>query len=757
MKQRHALLVALAIVSFSLLLATPALAWQNGRATRSMGAQSTQQWILQEANEIALAAGVDWVDVQAAVTAVTTPDTRMHDFRFHTYDRWGPKRSGLAPLRVASSYEALLDALAAGDRSAASRHLGLLAHYYTDACNPLHTDDSRVERRRNAHRRYEQRVMRLLNRKAPNAANGSAADAEVVEIASGLKEFTESEASAAHNDYRKLVRGFRRHGFEGRVVAVTTRTLERAVQGVASVIVRADKDKHQPRPKPTLPSTPSPSPSATSGPTPTLSPTPAPTPTSSPSPAPTPGATLDVRSFGAAGSGAANDSVAVQRAVDQAAAIGGTVYFPAGTYLCPTPIRLSKGADLRGEGDGSWLKGQLVFASSNVVESLKIGDAGRSAITHSAGATGTTFRACRFHGGGSTEGVNGSVVHLGGSQGSVSDILFTGCEIERTSYVPPAGVDAFARNVGNTITIHEFTWRTDTAHVEGITFRDCHLGASNGRDKGALRMMMEAFCWDDRTGLAYHGWKDLTFDGCTIEAGDTAGLDFADDRLLTGSSPARHASSGVLITGCTFLGARKNDAYGHGGLPIIYECPTGMVIRDNTFYASPQEAIGGSKTFKDTTAPGLLIEGNTFDMTRSQDGLVHQKGQAIISLVGYNTRVVGNSFLYDAGWGVLVKGGGGTTVFDASDNRIEGNTFTDTRTSGGESTIKLADDYGLGCFNNRIVANTIRNRGAGRAGVIYQSSGTGINYASDNRIDCGSSLPFLVRSGAIVQSGNIIE
>ena len=398
-----------------------------------------------------------------------------------------------------------------------------------------------------------------------------------------------------------------------------------------------------------------------------------------------------------------------------------------------------------------------MFASGNVVESLKIGDAGRSAVTHSPGATGTTFRACRFHGGGSTEGVNSSVVYLGGSQGSVTDVLFSGCEIERTSYVPPAGVDAFARNVGNTITIHEFTWRTDTAHVEGITFRDCHLGASNGRETGALRMMLEAYCWDNRTGLAYHGWKDLTLDGCMIEASDNGCLDFADDRLLTGTDPPRHASSGVLISGCTFRGAAKHDPYGHGGLPITYECPTGMVIRGNTFYASPHEAIGGSKTFKDTTAPALLIEGNTFDMTRSPEGLEHERGEPVISLVGHGSRVLGNTFLYDAGWGVLIKGGGGGTVFAATGNLIKGNTFTDTRTTGGEPTIKLADDYGLGCHDNRITANTIRNRGVGRGGVIYQSSGTGTNFATDNRIDCGSSQPFLVRSGEIVQSGNIIE
>ena len=469
--------------------------------------------------------------------------------------------------------------------------------------------------------------------------------------------------------------------------------------------------------------------------------------------------TVNVRHYGARGDGRHDDSDAMRRAIKAAATRpGSTVYLPRGTYLCRSTTSLSNRVNLRGEGrSASWLRGRLEFGSRSRVSRLKIGDAGSSAVTNRRGASGTTFRACRFHGGGSSEGVNGSVVYLGGSQGSVSDVLFSGCAIERTSYVPPAGVDAFAKNVGNTITIHEFTWRRDTAHVEGITFRDCHLGASNGRETGALRMMLEAYCWDDRTGLVYHGWKDLTLDGCLIEASDNGCLDFADNRLLTGSDPPRHASSGVLISGCTLLGAAKHDPYGHGGLPITYECPSGMVIRDNTFYASPHEAIGGSKTLTDTTAPGLLIEGNTFDMTRNPAGLEHERSEPVISLIGRGSRVLGNTFLYDAGWGVLIKGGGGGTVFAASGNLIKGNSFTDTRTTGGEPTIKLADDYGVGCHDNRIVANTIRNRGAGRGGVIYQSSGSGTNYASDNRIDCGSSLPFLVRSGEIRRTGNRVN
>ena len=443
----------------------------------------------------------------------------------------------------------------------------------------------------------------------------------------------------------------------------------------------------------------------------------------------------------------------MQQAVDQAAAAGATVYVPAGTYPCRDPIRLADGVRVRGEGSGSWLKGQLLFASGNRIESLKIGDLGTSAVANLPGASGTTFTGCRLHGGGSTEGLDSSVLYLGGSCGNVSDVVFEACEIERTSYVPPADIDAFARNVGNTITIHEFTHLADTAHVEGITFRDCHLGASNGRDKGALRMMLEAYSWDDDTGVVHHDWSDLTLDGCTIEASDTTGLDFSDGPWTA----SRRSADGVLITGCTFLGARKDETWGHGGLPIVYECPTGMVIRDNTFYASPQEAIGGSKSGDDRdNDPALLIEGNTFDMTRSPDGLIHERNEAIISLVGHRSRVVGNTFLYEAGMGVLIKSGSGDTVFSTTSNVIEGNRFTDTRESDGEPTIVLTDEFGLGCHDNRVTANKIINRARVPPASIRATTGDGANYATDNVIDCGSSPPFVVVSGTLVRDGNRI-
>ena len=65
---------------------------------------------------------------------------------------------------------------------------------------------------------------------------------------------------------------------------------------------------------------------------------------------------------------------------------------------------------------------------------------------------------------------------------------------------------------------------------------------------------------------------------------------------------------------------------------------------------------------------------------------------------------------------------------------IQGNTFTDTRRTGGEPTTLLTDRLRRGCPDNHITGNTIVNRAVGRAGVIAQTSGSGTDYAEDNII-----------------------
>ena len=68
------------------------------------------------------------------------------------------------------------------------------------------------------------------------------------------------------------------------------------------------------------------------------------------------------RDYGAKGDGVTDDAAAIQAAVD-AAATGGTVYFPAGTYKCTSDITVGNSVTLRGAGDLSILS----FVASGLV------------------------------------------------------------------------------------------------------------------------------------------------------------------------------------------------------------------------------------------------------------------------------------------------------------------------------------------------------------------------------------------------------
>ena len=117
--------------------------------------------MLVRAADLAQANGADWLDLQLALDAVDDPDTVLRDFGYHAYDRWGKVHRGKALSRADRYYEAVVAALEVGDTTTASRSLGLLTHYYTDICSPLHTDGPRRDTR--MHRRYEVRVEHLLN------------------------------------------------------------------------------------------------------------------------------------------------------------------------------------------------------------------------------------------------------------------------------------------------------------------------------------------------------------------------------------------------------------------------------------------------------------------------------------------------------------------------------------------------------------------------------------------------------------------
>jgi hypothetical protein len=213
---------------------TSALAWANGpQFGEGFG---THDWVLYHANQSAARQGYDWVDWATAQSASDDPDTVLRDSYYHVYDRTGDPY-GDSPARASELYRQAVVELRSGDRIRASRTLGLLSHYLADTANPLHTDQTPAEK--GMHARYEDAVDSQTG--SPSADVGLLSAHSVVPTRD-VKGLTVRLASDAHDDYIALVTGYTASGDSPQVQAITERSLNAAVGGVADAIAGIGAD-----------------------------------------------------------------------------------------------------------------------------------------------------------------------------------------------------------------------------------------------------------------------------------------------------------------------------------------------------------------------------------------------------------------------------------------------------------------------------------------------------------------------------------
>jgi hypothetical protein len=227
-----ALLLAIAL---TLVLAAPALGWSNGgNGGNGFG---THDWVLKEASRVAAARGAGWVRLSYALPMTDNPDTVYHDFYYHVYDIWG-SRYGDAPARVAYYYSRALSYRKAGDLIAASRMIGLLSHYFSDTCNPLHTDQSRAEER--MHSSYESAVNWRTDAVGENRSWVRFDGYDRVVSAAARTRYV---AVHAHDFYAALVKGYNAHGLDSTVLSITRKSLNRAVNHLADIIITIQRTR----------------------------------------------------------------------------------------------------------------------------------------------------------------------------------------------------------------------------------------------------------------------------------------------------------------------------------------------------------------------------------------------------------------------------------------------------------------------------------------------------------------------------------
>jgi hypothetical protein len=231
--RRRLTIIAVAAALALLALPAAAQAWCNGPS----GADGfgTHDWILQEAERLAASKGAGWVDLKVALPHTDDPDTVFHDFYYHVYDVWG-SHYGNAPRKVAEYYAKALKARKAGDKAAASRYVGIMAHYFGDIGNPLHTDQCPAEDK--IHSRYESDAQDYTDEAGENSAW---VQFDGYKARTSVAGFTQKVAATSHKYYSTLVDEYTTSGMSSAVLTITAKRLGAAANGLADLIIGIKK------------------------------------------------------------------------------------------------------------------------------------------------------------------------------------------------------------------------------------------------------------------------------------------------------------------------------------------------------------------------------------------------------------------------------------------------------------------------------------------------------------------------------------
>lgn len=218
------------VLVMALAMPQSAFAWSNGD---NYGAGfGTHDWVLYEAYQMAGSNGYGWLDINTAMTASDDPDMVLRDTYHHVYDIWGDTY-GDAPTHVQNVFADAMAARDAGNYQLASQLVGRMSHYFSDICNPLHTDQSTAEE--SVHGNYEEHVDTQTDSQNENDGWITSDGLSIVDGPGAVSQKTVAAATASHADYATLVTAYAA-GNGAVYEPITQRSLNRAVNGLADLI-----------------------------------------------------------------------------------------------------------------------------------------------------------------------------------------------------------------------------------------------------------------------------------------------------------------------------------------------------------------------------------------------------------------------------------------------------------------------------------------------------------------------------------------
>ncbi len=304
-----------------------------------------------------------------------------------------------------------------------------------------------------------------------------------------------------------------------------------------------------------------------------------------------PAGAVDVRAFGAKGDGIADDTAALQAALDAGA--GGTVYVPRGTYLV-----LADGYRDGGRGGlAPPSRTRVVLAPDAVLQARPTSSSDYVVvrIERVSGVTieGGTIRGERHEHTGRGGEWGFGIGIFGASDVVVQDVTIRDCwgdglfieEAQPDFSVMPRNI-----TVRRVVSANNRRQGMSVLGVEGLTVEDSIFEGTRGTPPSAGV--------DVEPGGAGHRVKGVTFRNCTFRdnagrgfvADATTGADVADVQLLGGASTGNgwegiafhKATGGALVTGMT---VRGNGASG-----IYLRYASRVTVRGNHVLGNSQRA-----------------------------------------------------------------------------------------------------------------------------------------------------------------------
>ena len=390
---------------------------------------------------------------------------------------------------------------------------------------------------------------------------------------------------------------------------------------------------------------------------------------------------FNVDDFGAAGDGSADDTDALQNAINAAvSAGGGQVLLNAGEYKLTRTVTLGSGVDLAGIGSNSVLRPTFSERPPNrVIDNDWVN--GNSNISL------RNFKLDR----------SGANVQHGILLNGVDNLLIDGIEVSGTPSVRSGCISISA--IGPDTRLLSKNIRVVNCHFAQTGNFGVQPGYVDGcimANNTAYEADREVFAIEPEAGTS---GKNVVISGNAILGNNT--IDGSATGLIIATTSSGGTIDGVTITGNT-LNSLQPEAANPG---ILILGASGVSISGNAIYRMPGAGILIGNTQHATT--GVVISGNTItDCARSG-------GSPGIQLRNANHCVVTGNYIYGTNHSHSVL-----EQLASADNLISNNVLRDNEPVGTPST-------GTAVFNNKSTDND--------AALVF-----GTSYAMNRRVVAGN-------------------